>query len=341
VGTQRVRESALGRGLGLTFSGYTTNNSEARELKTILTISDPDVTCHAQVRNPQRPLAILAAYNEADILSEVIADWIKEGCDVHLIDNWSTDDSWEIARRWATSHPARVSVERFPESSGSTYEWIPILHRKADIAATHPGRWIIHTDADEIRRSPFPGINLSDAFDLVAQTGANRVDFRVINFLPDQGSQAPATSIQRALRCFDFGTRPGHLHQAKAWLQGAGRVDLASTGGHEARFEGAKDFRYKFLLKHYPMRSKEHARRKVEQERHGRRSSFEYDVHKFHKQYEALAASGFQFEDQVDLIEWNDDFWQNFGLLIMTDLLSSRVQRGWIAAGKWHRPIVF
>lgn len=321
-------------GLGLTFSGYTSNNSEDRELKTILTISDPDVTCYAQARNPQRPLAILAAYNESDILSEVIADWIEQGCDIHLIDNWSTDDSWKIAQRWATSFPARVSVERFPDMPSSTYEWIPILHRKADIAARHPGRWIIHTDADEIRRSPFPGVTLSDAFDLVAQTGANRVDFRVINFRPNRGSEASITGVQRSLRRFDFGTRPGHLHQSKAWLQGAARVDLASTGGHEARFDGATDFRYKFMLKHYPMRSEEHARRKVEQERHGRRSAFEWNVHRFHRQYEALAASDFQFESETDLIEFNNDFWKNYGLLIMTDLLSSRVRRGWMPGSK-------
>jgi SAM-dependent methyltransferase len=322
-------------GLGLTFAGFTTNNTEARELKTILTISDPDVACHAHARNPSRPLAIIAAYNEADILDEVIADWLEQGCDVHLIDNWSTDSSWEIARRWAATQPARISIERFPEAPGSTYEWIPILNRKADIAARYPGRWIVHADADEIRRSPFPGINLADGFDLVAQTGANRIDFRVINFRPIAASEAPAGSIQSSLRWFDFGTRSGHMLQSKAWLQGATRVDLASTGGHEARFEGARGFRYKFLLKHYPMRSEEHARRKIEQERHGRRSSFEYDVLKFHTQYDALAASGLQFESKVDLVEWSDeDFWKDYGLLIMTDLLSSRVQRGWMVGGR-------
>ena len=322
-------------GLSLTFAGYTTNNTQARELKTILTISDPDVGCYALPRNPARPLAIIASYNEADILDEVITDWLGQGCDLHLIDNWSSDSSWEIAQRWATTHPGRVSIERFPDSAVSTYEWIPILNRKADIAARHPRRWIIHADADEIRRSPFPGINLADAFDLVAQTGSNRVDFRVINFRPITVPGGPSGAIQESLRWFDFGTRAGHLAQSKAWLQGSSRVDLASTGGHEVRFEGAKDFRYKFLLKHYPLRSDEHARRKVELERHARRSPFEYEVLKFHTQYEALVDAGYQFEADADPIEWNEGtFWQDFGLLIMTDLLSSRVERGWMEAGK-------
>ena len=341
--TAHVREWSLDEyskvvadsGLGLTFAGYTTNNSQARELKTILTISDPDIGGHAVARNPDRPLAIIASYNEADILDEVVADWLGQGCDLHLIDNWSTDSSWEIARRWTATHPVRVSIERFPDTPSPTYEWIPILNRKADIAAGYPGRWIIHADADEIRRSPFPSVNLADAFDLVAESGANRVDFRVINFQPISATNVTSGAVQKSLRYFDFGTRAGHLTQSKAWLQGSSRVDLAETGGHAARFEGAKDFRYKFLLKHYPLRSEKHARRKVELERHARRSSFEHEVLKFHTQYEALVETGFQFRHQADFFQWDDDtFWQVYGLLIMTDLLSSRIERGWMEAGK-------
>ena len=37
---------------------------------------------------------------------------------------------------------------------------------------------------------------------------------------------------------------------------------------------------------------------------------------------------------RAKLIEFNDDFWKNYGLLIMTDLLSSRVRRGWMPGSK-------
>jgi SAM-dependent methyltransferase len=322
-------------GLSLTFAGYTINNTVARELKTILTISDPDLSSHSLPRNDKRPLAILAAYNEADIVDEVISDWLSQGCDVHLIDNWSKDGTWDAARRWAAAHPARVSIERFPDVQSSTYEWIPILNRKADIAARHPGRWIIHTDADELRRSPFPGVILSDALDLAAHTGSNRVDFRVINFQPAGACEPIPGNIQNALRRFDFGTRPGHLKQSKAWLQGRSPVDLASTGGHEVRFAGAVDFRYKFLLKHYPIRSQRHARQKIEHERHARRSAFETEVLGWHNQYERLIASDFAFESTDTCFEWCDEkSWKDYGLLVMTDLISSRLRRGWIEAGR-------
>lgn len=322
-------------GLNLTFAGFTTNNSEAREFKTILTISDPEVSARAVSRNANRPLAIIAAYNEADILAEVASDWIKQGCDIHLIDNWSTDGTWDVARKLAAAHPARVAIERFPDAPTSTYEWVPLLNRKADIAAQHPGRWIIHTDADELRRSPFPDVSLSDGFDIVEQTGANRVDFRVINFQPIPSSRLDGESIEDSLRSFRFGTRPGHLRQSKAWLQGWQRVDLASSGGHEANFTGAVDFRYKFLLKHYPLRSETHAVRKIEEERHARRSPFESEVLGFHGHYKELADRGFTSEDDADLIQWDEaTFWREYGLIVMTDLVQSRIDRGWMKPGK-------
>jgi hypothetical protein len=318
----------------LTFAGFTTNNDHARELKTILTLSDPDCGCHAIPRSSERPLAIIAAYNEGDIIDEVIADWLAQGCDVHLVDNWSKDETWDIARRYALNRPARVTIERFPEAPGSTYEWLPLLERKAEIAARHPGRWIIHSDADEIRRSPFPGLNMADSLDLVAASGANRVDFRVINFRPTDGSRAAGASNVLAMRHFEFGTRAGHLQQSKAWLQGSRKVDLASTGGHEARFEGVNEFRYKFLLKHYPLRSEAHASRKIEQERNARRSSYEVNVLNYHRQYDDLPRGQLSSGPAAELMEWSEASWEDHGLMIMVDLLSSRVERGWMAAGR-------
>jgi len=341
--TAHVREWALQEytkvmadaGIPITFAGYTTNNDNARELKTILTLSDPDCGSFAIPRNASRPLAIIAAYNEDDILHEVITDWLSQGCDVHLIDNWSTDSTWEIAQAHALDNPARVTVERFPEAPQSTFAWIPLLHRKADVAALFPGRWIIHSDADEIRRSPFPGVTMADALDLVTTTGANRVDFRVVNFSPTDASRSEPGNVQHSLQRFRFGTRVGHLQQSKAWMQGGQRVDLASTGGHEARFDAASDFRYKFLLKHYPLRSSAHARRKVEQDRQGRRSPYEGDILNFHKQYDHLVANDFDLEAGAELIEWDKEgFWKDYGLLIMTDLIDSRVERGWMDAGQ-------
>ena len=44
---------------------------------------------------------MLTAYNEADILESTIEALRRDGADVHVIDNWSTDGTYEIALRLA------------------------------------------------------------------------------------------------------------------------------------------------------------------------------------------------------------------------------------------------
>ena len=138
------------------YVGYTLNNNITRELRTIITIHDAAVDQTPASTADHRPLAIWSAYNEADVIAEVVEDWITQGCDVVAIDNWSTDGTWEILSRLTERYPTRVSRERFPAGgSTGTYEWRHILQRKEAIAHAFLGRWIIHTDADELRRSPF------------------------------------------------------------------------------------------------------------------------------------------------------------------------------------------
>jgi len=97
------------------------------------------VSSHAVARNSHRPLAIIAAYNEADIIEEVVCDWLDQGCDVQMIDNWSTDGTWEAARRLAATYPARITIERFPDEPSSTYEWVALLNRKPTSPPGTPG----------------------------------------------------------------------------------------------------------------------------------------------------------------------------------------------------------
>jgi hypothetical protein len=47
------------------------------------------------------------------------------------------------------------------------------------------------------------------------------------------------------------------------------------TAGHDARFYGRRVYPFKFLLKHYPIRSHAHGRRKVVHERRARRNHAE------------------------------------------------------------------
>lgn len=305
-------------GLPPLYLGLTHNNDKDRLLRTIVSIHEPRLQHRHHVAT-QRPLAILSCFNEADILDEVIEHWIAEGCDLQILDNWSTDASWPLIQAAAARFGRHVTAERFPSVRPERASWHDILASKSQIASGHKGRWILHTDADEIRRSPFPPFNLADAMQMVGSAGWNRIQFTVLNHRPVDASRHLPGSLATTLPYFEFGTKPGHFIQQKAWIQGEHPVDLTTSGGHVAAFEGARDCPYHFVLHHYPLRSIDHARRKIHQERHRRWSEQEL-ARGWHSHYAEFASDTDFVWDPAVLHHAGDDFWARHGLPILSGL---------------------
>jgi Glycosyl transferase family 2 len=267
----------------------------------------------------QMPLAIMSCFNEEDVLGEVIEHWITEGCSLHILDNWSTDHSWPLLLAASERFRDLVTIERFPSLKPASGSWHDILRRKEEIAAANQGRWIIHTDADEIRRCPFLPFSLADSLALVGSAGWNRVDFTVLNHRPVDDRPLAPGGLVAGLPYFEFGTKPGHFIQKKAWLQGDVRINLAASGGHLAEFEGAQDCPYRFVLHHYPLRSPEHARRKITLERIGRWSNEETE-RGWHSHYNELLGSERIVWQPHHLHDSRGYLWERHGLRILLGL---------------------
>jgi hypothetical protein len=254
--------------LAPTFIGLTINNNKKLEKKTILAVIDgcPLEQAH-QVPNNFRPIALCATYNDADIAPQTVNALLDDQIDVWVLDNWSGDGTFEALESIASVRSS-LNVERFPANGPSPhYEWSSILTKKQQLAATFPNRWVIHHDSDEVRASPWANVSLRAGLYLAQRMNFNAVDFTVCDFRPVESGFSPGVDPRVALRFFEFGRRPGHFKQVKAWLQGAEIVNLTESGGHDVQFNGRRIFPYKFLLKHYPLRSPDQARRKVFQER--------------------------------------------------------------------------
>jgi Glycosyl transferase family 2/Methyltransferase domain len=335
---RHIRESALdeyvacltSHGLPVVYAGYAPSNNIDREERPIVTIHDASIErARVPLEREPRPIAILAAYNEVDVVEETVEDLITQGCEVVAIDNWSNDGTWEVLQAMSARRPSVIRLERFPASgSGQHYEWQPILIRKAEIASNFPGRWMIHTDADELRRSPFPEMTIANALAVAQRCGANRVNFQLINFRPVDTKPYRPGSLSTGFRYFEYGTLPGHFRQSKAWLQGTNKIDLASSGGHEAMFSGARDFPYKFLLRHYPIRSLDQGWQKVMVDRRPRWSPYERKHLGWHVQYDGFRGrSDFTWTAEA-LHTYDDLFWKEHGLLVLTDLVQRRMAQG-------------
>jgi glycosyltransferase involved in cell wall biosynthesis len=231
--------------------------------------------------NPFKVVAIMCVYNEADVLGYTLKHLYEQGITVHIIDNWSTDGSDQIAQEFPLE-----GYEKFPSNGPSKYySWAPLLKRVEVIAKNSNADWITHHDADEIRRSPRKNESLVDGFARIQNTNYNAINFQVYHFMlvDDLYTGDP----EKHFKYYTTDHGDCHMRQVKAWRNLGHQVDLSSTGGHFAQFPGINVSPEKFILKHYPLRSIEQSKRKVLVERLPRYDPVELQK-QWHCQYQSF-----------------------------------------------------
>jgi hypothetical protein len=255
-----------------------------------------------------RVLALMVAYNEADVIGASIDALIADGCDVYVVDHGSTDGTGAIARERLGR--GVIGVERFPEDAGfddrneTTMVWSDLLRRREQLVAEHDYDWYVLNDADEFRESPWPGLTLAEAFGRAERLGFNAATFRVFDFRPVDGRFQSGQDPRAVLTGWEAG-KAFDSAQVKAFKRLGGPIDVVANGGHDVRFEGRQVCPVPFLLRHYAIRSPEHGARKVLAERLPRFASEERD-RGWHVQYDELVAEGARFTwDPDTLTEWD------------------------------------
>lgn len=233
-----------------------------------------------------RVIAIISAFNEGDIISPVIGHLVENGIDVYLIDNHSTDDTVQQSSKWLGK--GLLEIERFPEASVQLdkFNWTAILQRKEDLTKELPADWFMHYDADEIRESPWPGLNLKEAVRWVDHLGYNCISFRVFNFPPTDDGFKQGDDPRTYFRYWEEPEEFDKI-QFKCWKSGVAPISLVPSGGHEVFFKPRHVFPIPFLLRHYPIRGQEHGRRKVLSERKNRFVENERSKG-WHRQYDGI-----------------------------------------------------
>ena len=237
-----------------------------------------------------RIVAIIAAFNEADIIGQTVRHLIEQGIFVHLIDDGSNDGTDVALAPFLAS--GSLSVERSAFGSKASggpgvFEWARLLSRKEQLSRELEGDWFLHYDADEFRESPWGHLDLRHGIELVDRLGYNAIDFAVLNFWPTDADVDAQGDVQRALRHWDAAARFDRV-QVKCWKKTAA-IDLVTSGGHDARFDGRRVFPIRFLARHYPIRSQTHGQRKVFEERTPRFAQ-EERARGWHVQYDDVEA---------------------------------------------------
>lgn len=265
---------------------------------------------HAAHARVTTALAIMPAYNEADVIFHAIGDLISQGVDVHLIDHGSTDGTREAAEPWLGR--GLVRIERFPEDSGFPERnlremvWRDILRRVSEVASAAETDWCLFVNADEFRETPWTDMTLAEGLGRVGELGFTAVNFELLNFRPTEGDAfRPGDDVREHLLHFE-GAGRFDVVQIKAWKRQPDPVDLVERGGHDVRFPGRRVFPVPFLLRHYPIRGTEHGRRKVLTERLGRFAAEERSDG-WHVQYDHYGDDSDFLYERSELRLWNAD----------------------------------
>jgi hypothetical protein len=255
-------------GFNLEFIGLTASDNVNYEKKKILAVITND-TIGKQIGQGApsdfRVVAFMAAYNEEDIIVQSIKKWTDQGISVHILENWSTDTTYKLAKELEKQLP--ITVERFPKEGPSMYfDWGAMLGRIEALSREIEADWFIRRGADELVVSPWPGLSYRDGLYLVDQAGFNCVDHTIVEFYPVDDGFETGMDHEAYFRHFDF-KNLSHPRQRKAWKNFGQPISTIPSAGHDVVFDGRRIYPFKFLSKHYSFRSQSHGEKKVFRER--------------------------------------------------------------------------
>jgi glycosyltransferase involved in cell wall biosynthesis len=248
-------------------------------------------------------VAIIAAYNEADIIDASVRNLIDQGISVFLLDDGSTDGTAAVVEPYVGRGVLAIERLRAPEAAGSgAFALKQIVRRKAQLAAELDADWFINHDADEFRESPWGDVPLKDAIRRVDALGYNAIDFASFDFQPTDHRNHAGEDIRAAFQFYSDAAAYDRV-QVRCWKK-TSCVELESTGGHDTQFDGRKVFPVRFVLRHYPIRSQAHGERKVFAERKPRYAGQERALG-WHVQYDDVV-EGTTFVHDPDTLKRYD-----------------------------------
>jgi 2-polyprenyl-3-methyl-5-hydroxy-6-metoxy-1,4-benzoquinol methylase len=300
------------------FVGLTKINESAYKKDQILSIIGNE-SVKKEFDDNFKVVALMAVYNEEDIIYHSIKKLMEQKVYVYIIDNWSTDNTFGILKH-LKNNPYFLGCERFPyhhpNKNDNKFNFAQILKRKEELANSLDANWFIHCDADEIRESPWKELNLKEAIQYVDQMGYNAIDHTVINFQPINNSFTSG-DFENHFKYFEFGIYRGGF--IKTWKKTDRWINLSNSGGHDAQFYNRKVAPFKFLVKHYPLRSQKHAEKKIFMERKPRYMK-ELKARGWHIQYDGYKQGNSFLRNPNELLPFSKD---NFLSYFLVERLSN------------------
>ena len=202
-------------------------------------------------------IAILAVRNERGYLANCLAHLIENGLDFAVIDNDSSDGSYELLNQ-SPYKDHLVEYVHYPYPG--FFDWKGLMQAREAAALRSGADWVLFVSADEVMNSYRANETLSDAIGRVAATGAEVIDFNEFVFLPIDQDYVPDLWGYQPLRHYYF-FEPNQPRLMRA-RNNSLLVSHVEHGGHFLSGAEYKLSDEKFALRHYIFQNQEHAKRK-------------------------------------------------------------------------------
>jgi len=203
-------------------------------------------------------IGMIPVYNDEDIIEEVIEHLLSQGLELVVLDNGSTDATYEKCRKFVGK-----GILKLHQFKTEFYQWDLILRMLYDMALVQKPDWVIRSDSDEFLESGEKGVTLKDAIIRADAEGYNLIQFDRFDFFMTDNDNESARSIKEKMPYYSY--QGNWVYRAWKYFPG---IRIGDAEGHYPIFplaSGYKIYAKKFVLRHYTFRSKEQAEKKMKQ----------------------------------------------------------------------------
>ena len=218
-------------------------------------------------RSRPRLLGVLLCYNDADILEEAIGHLREHGHEIVAWDHGSTDETPNVLRRLRDE---LIELRTIPREF-DFYRLYPEMSRHLMSSYVRKFDWISWPDQDEFLEGPDRSRPYREWIDEVYDSPYDWIQFRNMNYWwTTDDDPTIASGVERVRHYSLFGDCAPRI---RSWRS-------SSTNEREFNHNPPAGVQYPklFNLRHYPMRSAEQMKRRLEVDRSG----LQRDVANFH-----------------------------------------------------------
>jgi len=199
---------------------------------------------------------MLAVFNNADFIEEVIEHYLSQGLELVILDDGSTDGTYEICKKYSNRNDVELLQVKHDE-----WEHTTIFKILYDMALLKSPDWVIRPDSDEILESGMNGMPLKDAIIKIDSEGYNIIQFDWFEFFITDNDDESKPKVKDRMKYYSW--QYDFLYRAWKVIPG---IKAELGWGHIPVFPKHQKYKIcpqKFVARHYRFRSVEQANQKI------------------------------------------------------------------------------